>query len=139
MKKLYKRIAIKLIFSFLFGSTLWALPTGSQILAAIDKQQEMSTDITAKVKITQQKVDQGVRILKCVFYRRDRDDAFLVVMTAPDNEKGNGYLSDQELLAGRPELLGDEGPVDVYEDGRLNRTSVGRLARQAIGDGRVEG
>ncbi len=98
MKKLYKRIAIKLIFSFLFGSTLWALPAGSQILAAIDEQQEMSEDITAKVKITQQKPDQGVRILECVFYRRDRDDAFLIVMTAPDNEKGNGYLSDGDNM-----------------------------------------
>ncbi|MBN1798948.1 MAG: outer membrane lipoprotein-sorting protein [Spirochaetales bacterium] len=98
MNKLYKRIAVKLVFSFLFGSTLWALPTGSQILAAIDRQQEMSADITAKVKITQQKVDQGVRILQCVFYRRDRDDAFLIVMTAPDNEKGNGYLSDGDNM-----------------------------------------
>ncbi len=27
-----------------------------------------------------------------VYYRRDRDDAFLIVITAPDAQKGNGYL-----------------------------------------------
>jgi len=43
-------------------------------------------------------------------------------------------LRKAELLAGRPELPGDEGPVDLYEDGRLNRTSVCDLVRRATGE-----
>jgi outer membrane lipoprotein-sorting protein len=27
-----------------------------------------------------------------IYYRRDSDDSFLIVMTAPESEKGNGYL-----------------------------------------------
>ena len=38
-------------------------------------------------------------------------------------------LGQGELLASRPELLRDQGPVDLYEDGNLNRTSVSRLLR----------
>jgi hypothetical protein len=40
-----------------------------------------------------------------------------------------------ELLAGRPELLADEGSVDLYEDGRLVRTTVSQLVRRALSDG----
>jgi hypothetical protein len=38
-----------------------------------------------------------------------------------------------DLLAGRPDLSGDEGPVDLYDHGRLERTSVGRLTRRGRG------
>jgi hypothetical protein len=37
-------------------------------------------------------VNQGIKVHEGVFYRRDRDDAYLIVMTAPDSAKGNGYL-----------------------------------------------
>jgi hypothetical protein len=40
-------------------------------------------------------------------------------------------LRQEELLAGRPDLVGDEGPVDLYEDGHLNRTSVCDLMQRA--------
>jgi len=50
-----------------------------------------------------------------------------------------GQVGQAKLLAGRPELLADEGPVDLYEDGFLSSTSVGNLALQALGDGPVEG
>ena len=36
-------------------------------------------------------------------------------------------LGQAKLLAGRPELLDDQGPVDLYEDGNLNRTRVSHL------------
>jgi HEAT repeat protein len=35
-----------------------------------------------------------------------------------------------ELLRDRPELLSDEGPVEVYENGRLNGTTVSQLAQR---------
>jgi len=37
-----------------------------------------------------------------------------------------------ELLADRPELFSDAGPVDLYEDGLLSRTTVSQLVRRTI-------
>jgi HEAT repeat protein len=36
-----------------------------------------------------------------------------------------------DLLADRPDLLDDEGPVDLYEDGVIRRTTVSQLVRRA--------
>jgi hypothetical protein len=36
------------------------------------------------------------------------------------------------LLGDHPQLLDDEGGVDLYEDGELCRTTVGRLTRRAL-------
>jgi outer membrane lipoprotein-sorting protein len=77
---------------FLLCSSLWAIPSVTEILEAIDESMELGQDITCKVKITQQKVDQGVKVMESIYYRRDSDDAFLIVMTAPDSDKGDGYL-----------------------------------------------
>ena len=41
-----------------------------------------------------------------------------------------GEVGQAELVGGRTDLLMDSGPVDLYEDGRLARTSVGRLVRR---------
>jgi hypothetical protein len=36
------------------------------------------------------------------------------------------------LLADRPDLLADEEPVDLYEDGVIRRTTVSQLVRRAV-------
>lgn len=89
-----KRIAVCTAIALaMFGNTVWAAPPSAvEIMQEMEDQQDMGVDITAKVKITQQKTDQGVKVFESIYYRRDEDDAFLIVMTAPDNEKGNGYL-----------------------------------------------
>jgi hypothetical protein len=46
-----------------------------------------------------------------------------------------GQVGQAQFLADRPDLLSDDGPVDLYENGSLHRTSVRRLVRQALGDG----
>ncbi|MBI5207234.1 MAG: outer membrane lipoprotein-sorting protein [Candidatus Firestonebacteria bacterium] len=61
-------------------------------LKKLEDNMEMKSDIRAKVILTQQKVDQGVKVIEMIYYRRDSDDSFLIVMTAPETEKGNGYL-----------------------------------------------
>ena len=58
----------------------------------MEENENIGVDVTAKIKMTMQTRDEGITVKECVFYRRDRDDAFLIVMTAPDAEKGNGYL-----------------------------------------------
>ena len=43
-----------------------------------------------------------------------------------------GQCGRGKLLADRPKLLDDLGPVDFYEDGHPGHTSVGELARLFI-------
>jgi len=38
----------------------------------------------------------------------------------------------EDLLADRPNLLADEGPVDLYEEGTLSRTTVSQLVQRAV-------
>lgn len=62
------------------------------ILQEIDKRMSQISDFSAKVSLTQQKVGQGVKNFETLFFRRDAGDEFLMVTTAPQSEKGNGYL-----------------------------------------------
>ena len=73
-------------------NTVWAAPKVDDILKKIDDISELKSDGTAKVTITQQKAGEGVKVYDSIYYRRDSDDSFLIVMTAPEVEKGNGYL-----------------------------------------------
>ncbi len=43
-----------------------------------------------------------------------------------------GQMGDTEFLRARADLLGDEGPVDLYEDREVRQTTVGELARRAL-------
>ncbi len=62
------------------------------ILQSIDYNYKIKTNAKAIVMLTQQKPDQGTKVIEMKYYRRDSDDSFLIIMTAPENEKGNGYL-----------------------------------------------
>jgi len=67
-------------------------PPISQLLTQLDDLYKQTTDIRANVTLTQQKPDQGAKKTDMVYYRRDADKSFLIVMSAPEAEKGNGYL-----------------------------------------------
>ncbi|HNW45401.1 MAG TPA: outer membrane lipoprotein-sorting protein [Elusimicrobiales bacterium] len=62
------------------------------VLKAIDENYKMKKDVRADVTLTQQRVGQGTKIIDMGYFRRDSDDAFLISMNSPENEKGNGYL-----------------------------------------------
>ncbi len=64
------------------------------IMGKIDEMQEMVGDISVKVAITQNKVNQGIKLYESLYFRRDKTDQFLIIMTAPEHEKGNGYLRE---------------------------------------------
>lgn len=98
MNKLSKFI---IVFSFISFSHYSQLTTHNlyaaesrvmPILTAIDEIYKMTTDAKANVVMTQAKPDQGTKVIEMIYYRRDSDDSFLIVMAAPENEKGNGYL-----------------------------------------------
>lgn len=82
---------ILLIFVLLSTQSLAGLDI-NLLLKKIENNLEITADIKANVILTQQKVEQGMKVIEMIYYRRDSDDSFLIVMSAPEAEKGNGYL-----------------------------------------------
>jgi hypothetical protein len=68
------------------------MPTVLDVLKKMEAIEFVESDGTLKMSFTLQRKDQGVKPMEAVFYRRDKDDAFLMVITAPESDKGNGYL-----------------------------------------------
>ena len=71
---------------------LWAMPTVQQIIDFIDTNYELRSDFAAQARITTKDPEQGTKVIESVLYRRDRDDAFLIVIAEPETDRGNGYL-----------------------------------------------
>jgi Outer membrane lipoprotein-sorting protein len=80
------------VFVSLVASVAGAQPTIDSVLKKMQDNISIATDARARVTLTQQKTDQGVKNFEMMYYRRDKDDAFLIVFSAPESEKGNGYL-----------------------------------------------
>jgi outer membrane lipoprotein-sorting protein len=95
-----KKIMTIVVLSMLLivGGNAFAAPKIDDILKQIDYITELKADGTAKVKITQQKAGEGTKLYEAIYYRRDSDKAFLIVMTAPEVEKGNGYLKQDDNM-----------------------------------------
>jgi hypothetical protein len=78
------------------SACLWthaiALPRALDLMKKVEDLQEMVTDVRAKVDLTQTKTGQGTRKTEMLYYRRDSDDSFIIVMISPESDKGNGYL-----------------------------------------------
>jgi hypothetical protein len=68
------------------------LPNAHELLVALEDNYKMGSDISASVTLTQQKTGQGTKIIDMLYFRRDTDNSFIIVMTGPESEKGNGYL-----------------------------------------------
>lgn len=79
---------------FLFLTKVGAdeIPSVDFLLEQVQNNLALTTDVSARVVLTQQKVEQGTKTIDMIYHRKDLDDAFLIVMVAPENEKGNGYL-----------------------------------------------
>jgi len=82
-----------LIAILLFAAlTARAAPRTGDIIRKIDFMMEQIGDISVKASMVQNKVRQGVKSYESLYFRRDKTDEFLIVILAPDTEKGNGYL-----------------------------------------------
>ncbi|MFC1770668.1 outer membrane lipoprotein-sorting protein [Candidatus Margulisiibacteriota bacterium] len=68
----------------------------TEIMKTLDDQMDLGFDITAKVKLAQRRVSHGLKKMEMIYYRRDADDSFMILMTAPEAEKGNGYLKFED-------------------------------------------
>jgi outer membrane lipoprotein-sorting protein len=85
----------KILFIILltaYATGAYSEPAVGVLLSKVEKIQEIVADVRAKVVMTQQKVGQGTKNIELIYYRRDSDDSFLIVMVAPETDKGNGYL-----------------------------------------------
>lgn len=86
-------VLVGLLLTFIAPTLVLAeMPKINPILEKIDSDNELPFDGTAKVTATQQKVNEGVKTFQYIYYRRDVNKSFLIVMTSPEMEKGNGYL-----------------------------------------------
>jgi hypothetical protein len=83
------RIALPLL---LLSPALWAIPTVQQVIEYVDTNYEIKSDLTAQARITTRDPEQGTKVIESVLYRRDRDDAFLIVIAEPESDRGNGYM-----------------------------------------------
>ena len=83
---------ISFFLGILCVCSTFAFPPIDSLLKKIDFKANMVTDVKANVTLTQQKAGEGTKKIEMMYYRRDDDDAFLILMTAPQTEKGNGYL-----------------------------------------------
>ncbi len=88
------RLLSVLLFTMLMLTTDICLAdlTVDQIINKQGKILLINTDLSAKIKVVQQKVNQGTKQVELFYYRRDEDDSFLMIATSPAKEKGNGYL-----------------------------------------------
>lgn len=91
-----RAVVFLFMFLFIFTFSVYAenaeIPEIQVLLKKIEENMEITNDVKSKALLTQQKVEQGVKVIEMIYYRRDTDDSFLIVMTAPETEKGNGYL-----------------------------------------------
>jgi len=71
-------------------------PSAAVLLDSIDRQGKLRTDASATVRMTQTKAGQGAREFSMRWFRRDADESFVILMDAPESERGNGYLRSGE-------------------------------------------
>lgn len=75
-----------------FSVAAMAAPDGARILQAIEANETMKEDVQSRVDLSQSRTGQGVKVLAMEYFRRDKDKSFVIAMTAPESERGNGYL-----------------------------------------------
>ncbi len=86
---MFRTMLIALLFA---GSVVFSQTRVETILKNLEYNFTITTDARAKVVVTQQKAGEGVKVMELLWYRRDKDKAFMMVMLAPESDKGVGYL-----------------------------------------------
>jgi hypothetical protein len=96
--KIIIHLSVSLLAVIAFSQTCLAEGLVTEILKEIEKRQELGCDLTAKITLTEQRVRLGIRQLEYIYYRRDSDDAYLLVGISPERERGNGYIRVEDNL-----------------------------------------
>lgn len=97
MRKI-KYIILVFITAIIIPYTASAEGLITEILKVMEEREEIGSDLTAKVTLTQERVKQGIRETEYLYYRRDSDRSFMMTALSPEREKGNGYLRVDENM-----------------------------------------
>ncbi len=131
------------------------LPSVQQIIDYYDTNYQLRSDMTAQARITTKDPEQGTKVIESVLYRRDKDDAFLIVLAEPETERGNGYLrvGDNMWLyrrttrtfthIGRDEKIGGSnttaGDLETRKFKELYKPSLDATGKEAITEETIGG
>jgi len=101
MKKLILTLTAALAFT---GMAMAEDPDFHAILAKIDEQTNFKGDASAKVTIQSKKPGENDNIMQAQYFRRDKDDKFMILILKPEVNKGQGYLKlDTNIIFYDPE------------------------------------
>ena len=85
-------VTLALAVTLAAAPAIWANPSVSEIIDEVDTHLQLKSDMTAQARITTRDPEQGTKVIDSVYYRRDSDDAFLIVIASPESDRGNGYM-----------------------------------------------
>ena len=135
------------------GSVLWAADLDAQaLLEEIDRQRTFSgQDFTAVMTLVSEDPEDGVERTVVQQFRRDEDDAFLILVRDPSVQRGQGYLrqgdnlwfydpesrkfshtSLKEAFQGTDARNSDFGDLSFAEDYAVRSVEEGTLGRYPV-------
>lgn len=68
------------------------------ILAKIDERTNFKGDASAKVTIQSKKPGENDNIMQAQYFRRDKEDKFMILILKPEVNKGQGYLKIEDNI-----------------------------------------
>ena len=145
-----KLIAPLTVAFALLAPTVWANPSVGEIIDQVDTRLQLKSDLTAQARITTRDPEQGTKVIDSVYYRRDSDDAFLIVIASPESERGDGYMRVGDNLwmykratrtfthVGRDEKIGGSnastGDMETRKFRDLYKPSLDASGKEIISD-----
>ncbi len=100
--KLTLTILFILFFSLIFLASNLQDQNDKEAQDIIQKMESVTnienTDVTATILFLQQKKGEPDKIYKARYYKRDKDNAFVIIFLEPESEKGKGYLRLEDNL-----------------------------------------
>lgn len=88
-----KRTLMTLVATLVLAATaLGEEPDFHAILARIDEQTNFRGDTSALVTVQSKKPGENDNIIQAQYFRRDKEDKFMILILKPEVNKGQGYL-----------------------------------------------
>jgi negative regulator of sigma E activity len=75
-----------------------AAPDYHAILAKVDEQTNFKGDASAKVTIQSKKPGENDNIMQAQYFRRDKENKFMILILKPEVNKGQGYLKIEDNI-----------------------------------------
>lgn len=91
-----RRQILSILAVLAVGAPAQTPPSAQKVLEILETQSKLGADMTARVNLTQTKVGQGAKQMAIQYFRRDKDNAFAMLIQAPESDRGNGYLRQGE-------------------------------------------